>query len=75
MLFLLHTRNPETTLFPHIARTQEGTHNALFGYFDAGDVGGIEILSSKSHRNQDDNGLPGLRRRPFTQVLHILQID
>ena len=46
-----------------------------FGYFDAGNVGRIEILSSKSNRDQDDDRLPGLRERPLTQPLHILQVD
>lgn len=52
------------------------------GYFDTSDVGRIEILSSKSHRNQEDDGLPGLtgcRRAPWesllTQPLHILFVD
>lgn len=51
-------------------------------YFDTSDVGRIEILSSKSHRNQEDDGFPGLtgcsraaRERPLTQLLHILYVD
>ena len=44
----------------------------LLGYFDTSDVGGIEFLSSESHRNQDDDRLPGLRGRPLTQPPHIL---
>ena len=44
-------------------------------YFYAVDVGGIEILSSKSHRNQDDDRPPGVWERLFTQPPHVLQID
>lgn len=47
----------------------------LVQYFDTGDVGWIEILSAKTHRNQDEDRFPVLRERPFAQLPHILQVD
>lgn len=56
-------------------KTQPGGGGILFGYFDTGDVGGVEILSSESHGNQDDERRRVVRRRLLTQLLHVPQVN
>lgn len=48
---------------------------AIFRYFDASDVGWIESLSSETHRNQKDDRLPAMVRRPLTKTLQVFLVD
>lgn len=76
--FLFSYRNPQPNRTQavmtdlRVSCTTFAGQKQLFGYLDTGDVGRVELLSSKSHRNQDDDGLPGLRERLLAQPLHIL---
>lgn len=47
-------------------------YNRIFNYFDTSNIGWIKILSSKTHRNQNDDRLPGMGQRPLTKLPHVL---